>query len=66
MRSNKVLSPKRQIDQAVTRLMTTRMKLGMFDDPEKVPFTSIRYTEVDSPEMRELNLQGGARKRWCC
>ena len=26
-----------KIDQAVTRLMTTRMKLGMFDDPEKVP-----------------------------
>ncbi|GFR39117.1 glycosyl hydrolase [Insulibacter thermoxylanivorax] len=46
-----------QIDQAVTRLMTTRMKLGMFDDPEKVPFSKISYKEVDSPEMREFNLQ---------
>lgn len=45
------------IDQAVTRLMTTRMKLGLFDDPEKVPFSSIRYTEVDSAGMRELNLK---------
>ena len=46
-----------QIDVAVTRLMTTRMKLGMFDDPEKVPFSSIRYTEVDTKAMRELNLK---------
>ncbi len=46
-----------QIDQAVTRLMTTRMKLGMFDDPEKVPYSSIKYTEVDSRTMRELNLK---------
>lgn len=44
-----------QIDQAVTRLFTTRMKLGMFDDPEKVPFSSIRYSEVDSAAMQALN-----------
>lgn len=46
-----------KIDQAVTRLMTTRMKLGLFDEPEKVPFSAIRYTEVDAAGMRELNLQ---------
>jgi beta-glucosidase len=46
-----------KIDQAVTRLMTTRMKLGLFDEPEKVPFSNIRYTEVDTPEMRDFNLQ---------
>lgn len=46
-----------KIDQAVTRLMTTRMKLGMFDDQEKVPFSKISYREVDSPKMREFNLE---------
>jgi len=46
-----------RIDEAVTRLMTTRMKLGMFDDPEKVPYSKISYLEVDSPKMREFNLQ---------
>lgn len=46
-----------KIDQAVTRLMTTRMKLGLFDDPEQVPYNAIRYTEVDSAAMRELNVQ---------
>ncbi len=43
------------IDQAVIRLFTTRMKLGLFDEPEKVPFTKIGYAEVDSAPMRELN-----------
>lgn len=44
-----------QIDQAVIRLFTTRMKLGMFDDQGNVPFASIKYTEVDSTEMQQLN-----------
>ena len=46
-----------QLDQAVTRLITTRMKLGLFDEKEKVPYNTIRYDEVDSKEMRELNLE---------
>ncbi len=37
------------IDRSVTRLMVTRMKLGMFDDPKNVPFTDIPY-EVNSCE----------------
>lgn len=44
-----------EIDQAVIRLFTTRMKLGMFD--ENVPFDDISYRVVDSKEMRELNLK---------
>lgn len=47
---------KEQIDTAVTRLFTTRMKLGLFDEPEKVPFNRIPYEVVDSKEMVELNL----------
>lgn len=38
------------LDIAVTRLFTARMKLGMFDDPAKVPFTDIPITEVGSDE----------------
>ncbi len=44
-----------EIDKAVIRLFTTRMKLGMFD--ENVPFDDISYKAVDSKEMRELNLK---------
>lgn len=42
------------IDGAVTRLMTTRMKLGLFD--EKIPYSDISYEAVDCNEHRALNL----------
>jgi beta-glucosidase len=42
------------IDAAVTRLMTARMKLGMFDPPEMVPYTKISESELDSPAHRAL------------
>jgi beta-glucosidase len=45
-----------QLDAAVTRLFTTRMKLGLFEEPDKVPFNKIPYEVVDSKEMQELNL----------
>lgn len=43
------------IDRAVTRLFTTRMKLGLFDDPAEVPFNKIGYDQVDSKEQKALN-----------
>lgn len=43
------------IDRSVTRLMTTRMKLGMFDDPEKVPYTNIPYEVNDCKEHRDFS-----------
>ncbi|MBU3112521.1 glycoside hydrolase family 3 C-terminal domain-containing protein [Clostridium lacusfryxellense] len=45
------------IDKSVVRLMTTRMKLGMFDNPVNVPFASIPYEENDSKEHREFALK---------
>lgn len=45
------------IDQAVTRLLKTRFKLGMFDPPEIVPYANIPYEVNDSPEHRRLALQ---------
>ncbi len=41
------------------RLMTTRMKLGMFD--EKTPFDQISYEVIDCQEHRDLNEEA-ARK----
>ncbi|MFU0827877.1 MAG: Xylan 1,4-beta-xylosidase [Lachnoclostridium sp.] len=49
------------ISKAVTRLITTRMKLGLFDDPKKVPFNNITYDKVDCKEHKELNIEA-ARK----
>ena len=42
------------IDTALIRLFTARMKLGMFDPPQMVPYTRIEERELDSPAHREL------------
>ncbi len=42
------------IDTALVRLFTARMKLGMFDPPEMVPYTKIADSELASPAHREL------------
>jgi beta-glucosidase len=42
------------IDVAVTRLYTARMKLGMFDPPEMVPYAKIDEKLLDSAEHRDL------------
>ncbi|HKL79663.1 MAG TPA: glycoside hydrolase family 3 C-terminal domain-containing protein [Mobilitalea sp.] len=49
------------IDRAVTRLVTTRMKLGLFDSQEKVPFSNIEYDQVDNTKHKKLN-QKASRK----
>jgi beta-glucosidase len=50
-----------EIDQAVIHLFTARFKLGMFDPPERVPFSKITLAENDTPEHREVALEA-ARK----
>ncbi|MHB1319248.1 MAG: glycoside hydrolase family 3 C-terminal domain-containing protein, partial [Anaerolineae bacterium] len=45
------------IDISVERLMRTRMRLGMFDPPERVRYTRIPYTVNDSEEHRRLSLE---------
>ena len=54
---NEGLITEEQIDEAVTRLMITRMKLGMFDSPEKVPFNTIKFEENDTEEHKKFNLE---------
>jgi len=46
-----------QIDCSVIRLMTTRMKLGMFDEDEVVPYASIPYEVNDCHQHREFSLE---------
>lgn len=55
------LVEEKTIDEAVERLFTTRMKLGLFDDPSEVPFTEIGYDRVDSGQMRELNRKAAKK-----
>jgi len=42
------------IDVALKRLFTARMKLGIFDPPSMVPYAKIDEKQLDSPEHRTL------------
>jgi beta-glucosidase len=50
-----------EINRSLERLFVARFKLGMFDPPERVPFSKIPYSETDSAEHRKLALEA-ARK----
>jgi beta-glucosidase len=42
------------IDKTLVRLYTARIKLGMFDPPEMVPYSKISESELNSAANREL------------
>jgi beta-glucosidase len=45
--------PESVLDTALIRLFTARIKLGMFDPPDRVPYTKINEKELDSAEHRQ-------------
>lgn len=49
------------INAAVTRLFTTRMRLGLLGAPENKAYTAIPYEETDSPQHRAFNLEAARR-----
>src|SRR5438445_5955439 len=57
---NRLLSPG-DIDLAVKRLSESRFRLGMFDPPERVPWTKLTIADNDTPAHCQLALEA-ARK----
>jgi len=45
------------LDTSLRRLFTARMRLGMFDPPEMVPYARTPESEIDSAAHRELALK---------
>jgi beta-glucosidase len=45
------------LDAALIRLFTARMKLGVFDPQDMVPYSKIDEKELSSPEHREMALR---------
>jgi beta-glucosidase len=45
------------LDRALIRLFTARIKLGMFDPPSTVPYTKIDENQLNSPAHRSLALK---------
>ena len=50
-----------EINRSVERLFAARFRLGMFDPPERVPFSKIGMDQVQSPAHQQLALEA-ARK----
>jgi len=46
--------PESAMDTALIRLFTARIKLGMFDPPDMVPYSKIDENELSSPAHRDL------------
>jgi beta-glucosidase len=49
------------IDRALSRVLTTRFKLGMFDPPEQVPYASTPLSVVGSEEHRALSYEAAVK-----
>ncbi len=54
---NQGLVPMSVIDESLRRLIIARMKLGLFDPKEMVPFANIPDSELDSQAHRDLALK---------
>lgn len=50
-----------EVDQALSRTLGTRFRLGMFDPQEMVPYASIPMSVVDSPEHRKLAYEAAVK-----
>lgn len=49
------------INRSVLRLIEARLRLGMFAEPDKVPFDKISPEVIDCPEHRALALEASRR-----
>ena len=54
------------IDVALMRLFTARMKLGMFDPPEMVPYYEDRREAARQPQNTARWLASWPTSPWCC
>lgn len=49
--------PESAVDRAVTRLLAARFRLGLFDPPAMVPWSTLGASANDTPAHRELALR---------
>ena len=46
-----------KVDEALTRSLSTRFRLGLFDPPGSVPYSSLNSSILDAPSSRELSYR---------
>ena len=64
--SSRGCSPRRTSTSASRACFAARLRLGMFDPPERVPYASIPYEVNDCRRAPRAGPHGGARNRSCC
>ena len=55
------LLAEKDLDLALTRVLSARFRLGEFDPPEMVPYTSIPKEKLDGQEHRQLALEAAQK-----
>src|SRR6202789_210340 len=55
------LISEKEIDRSVSRLFTARFELGLFDEPSKVKYAQIPFSEDDSPAHRLLAIKAASK-----
>ena len=55
------LLEEKDLDSALTRVLSARFRLGEFDPPENVPYTSIPIEKLDCQEHRQLALESAQK-----
>ncbi|MFL6450099.1 MAG: glycoside hydrolase family 3 C-terminal domain-containing protein [Bryobacteraceae bacterium] len=55
------LISEKEIGESVQRLFVARIRLGMFDPPERIPFSKIAMTEVQSPAHQKISLEAAEK-----
>jgi beta-glucosidase len=58
---NQGLISEREIDRSLIRLFVARIRLGMFDPPNRVPFSKFTMADVDTPANRQLALEAAEK-----
>jgi beta-glucosidase len=58
---DKELLQEKDLDSALTRVLSARFRLGEFDPPEMVPYNSIPEEKLDCKEHRDLALEAAQK-----
>src|SRR5947209_11936571 len=51
----------REMDESLKRLFVARFRLGMFDPPDRVPFSKLGLDEVQSPAHQKIALEAAEK-----
>jgi beta-glucosidase len=58
---NRGMVSEERLNEAVENLMMTRLKLGLFEEPEAVEYNKITYEDNDTREHKELNFKASRK-----